>query len=253
MSPNMPAARLHHTTGRRLARTGVSHWHPTFKEPKSDTVMSIDLAAADKLLTTTRGVRRRLDFERTVPRSVIEDCIEVAMQAPVGASWNTHFIAVEDAELRRQIGAVYAQRAHPYLDKSDTAALAKLTGADERAGHEKSMSMHRWYTDNLHRAPVLMIVAMEGRWENSSAAERAGRYGSNLPAAWSFMLALRARGLGTCWTTLHIYEEQKIASILGIPEDITQTVLLPIGYYKGDDFKPARRPTVESCTHWDRW
>ena len=215
--------------------------------------MSIDIAAADKLLTTTRGVRRRIDFERPVERQVIEDCIEVAMQAPVGAAWLTHFIAVTDPELRRKVGSHYAHISHPYLDEMETNMRARATGPDQIKAVDKEMAMHRWYTDSLHRAPVLVIVAMQGRFETAEVARQAGVYGSNLPAAWSFMLALRARGLGTCWTTLHIRREREVAELLGIPEDVTQTVLLPVGYYKGTDFKRVKRPPVADWTHWDRW
>ena len=215
--------------------------------------MTIDIEMADKLLTTTRGVRRRIDFDRPVERSIIEDCIGVAMQAPVGAAWLTHFVAVTDADLRYQVGRHYAEISHPYLDEMETGMRAGVTQPDALKAIDKSMAMHRWYTDNMHRAPVLVIVAMQGRFETTDVGRQAGVYGSNLPAAWSFMLALRARGLGTCWTTLHIRREHQVAELLGIPEDVTQTVLLPVGYYKGTDFKRVNRPPVADWLHWDRW
>jgi nitroreductase len=215
--------------------------------------MTIDLEAADKLLTTTRGVRRRIDFDRPVEREVIEDCIEVAMQAPVGAAWLTHFLVVTDPDLRGQVGAHYAAVSDPYLDEMEAKMRADAKGADESAGIDREMGMHRWYNENMHRAPVLVILAMNGRYEAADVAKRAAVYGSNLPVAWSFMLALRARGLGTCWTTLHMYREKEVAELLGIPEDMTQTVLFPVGYYKGTDFKRVKRPPVADYLHWNRW
>ncbi len=130
---------------------------------------------------------------------------------------------------------------------------ARAKAPEEIKAVQKAMTMHRWYTDNLHRAPLLVIVAMQGRCETAEVARQAAMYGSNLPVAWSFMLALRARGLGTCWTTLHIRRECEIAEILGIPEDVTQTVLFPIGYYKGRDFNRVKRPPVADWLHWDCW
>ena len=215
--------------------------------------MTIDVEAADKLLTTTRGVRRRIDFDRPVERSVIEDCIEVAMQAPVGAGWVTHFIAVTDPELREKVGKHYAEISHPYLDDMEAPMRERATSPEQIQLVDKQMGMHRWYTDNLWRAPVLVIVAMQGRCETAEVAKQAGSYGSNLPAAWSFMLALRARGLGTCWTTLHIYREREVAELLGVPEDVTQTILLPVGYYKGTDFQRVQRPPVADFLHWNNW
>lgn len=215
--------------------------------------MPIDLENADLLLTTTRGVRRRLDFDRAVDPQVIEKCVEVAMQAPVGSSWNTHFVAVTDETKRKQIAQLYAQVSHPYLDQLATSLQENSIDASDTQKAEKEMRMHRWYTDNLHRAPVLMIVAMDGRFETVEPARRSGAYGSNLPVAWSFMLALRARGLGTCWTTLHIYKEPEVAAILGMPDNLTHTVLFPIAYYKGSDFRPANRPNHKSYLHWNQW
>ncbi len=215
--------------------------------------MALDIEAADKLLTTTRGVRRRIDFDRPVEREVIEDCIEVAMQAPVGAAWLTHFIPVTDPDLRKQVGAHYAAVSGPYLDDMEAKMRAGAKEAKEIEAIDRDMALHRWYNENLYRAPVLVIVAMQGRYETADVSRRAAVYGSNLPVAWSFMLALRARGLGTCWTTLHIRREREVAELLGIPEDVTQTVLLPVGYYKGTDFKRVKRPPVADWLHWDRW
>ncbi len=215
--------------------------------------MSIDVEAADKLLTTTRGVRRRIDFDRPVEREVIEDCIEVAMQAPVGAAWITHFIAVTDPDLRREVGAHYAAISGPYLDEMEAQMRAGAKDADEIEAIDREMAMHRWYDENMHRAPVLVVVAMQGRYDTADVSRRAAVYGSNLPIAWSFMLALRARGLGTCWTTLHTRREQEVAELLGIPEDVTQTVLFPVGYYKGTDFKRVKRPPAADYLHWNRW
>ena len=92
--------------------------------------------------------------------------------------------------------------------------------------------------------------------DGAPAGMSAGFWGSLLPAAWSFMLALRSRGLGSAWTTLHLMGdgEKQAADVLGIPfEKYSQGGLFPIAYTKGTDFKPARRLPAEQLTHWNTW
>jgi nitroreductase len=110
-----------------------------------------------------------------------------------------------------------------------------------------------YLAEHMHEVPVLVLFCYEGRPEQPTAAAQAGFYGSILPAAWSFMLALRARGVGSAWTTLHLRYEQETAELLGLPPNLTQAVLMPIAYYTGDDFKPAPREPVIERTHWNGW
>ncbi|MEE2980629.1 MAG: nitroreductase family protein, partial [Pseudomonadota bacterium] len=117
----------------------------------------------------------------------------------------------------------------------------------------KCVGLYSWEAYSVHDMRDLVIVAMEGRLEDQPVAAMAGKFGGALPMAWSFMLALRARGLGSCWTTLHIYEETAVAQALGIPDNVSQTVLLPVAYYTGDDFRPATRPAAGDYIHWNRW
>ena len=99
--------------------------------------MSIDVQAADKLLTTTRGVRRRLDFERPVPRSVIEECVDVALQAPSGIDWAyPHFIVLTDPKRRHAVGNLYREAHHLYLDDLEAAERADCD-PEEVAGLER--------------------------------------------------------------------------------------------------------------------
>ena len=91
------------------------------------------------------------------------------------------------------------------------------------------------------------------RIENAGVLAQASIYGSILPAAWSFMLAARARGLGSAWTTIHLFHEKEIAELLGIPATVTQAVLLPVAYFTGGDFKPARRIPATQLTYWNVW
>ena len=216
--------------------------------------MDIDRAQADKLLTSTRGVRRRLDFSRPVERDVIEECVRIALQAPIGArDEKQHFIVVMDADKRAQLADVYRGICLPYIEERE--ALAASLDADDPDAEliRGNLGLARWQAETLHEVPCMVVMAKEGRVETADVFTQASFYGSILPAAWSMMLALRARGLGACWTTLHIGDEKTAAGILGLPEDLTQVVMLTVAYYTGDTFKPATRVPPGEQIHWDQW
>jgi nitroreductase len=197
-----------------------------------------DLASVDLVLRTTRSVRRRLDFERPVEPEVIEECIDLATQAPTGiAAENWRFLVITSPEKKSAIADLYRR------------ALDRLTLA--RAVPAKTTQ--RALADRLHEIPALILVCAEGRPPEGSAAMQVGFYGSILPAAWSLMLALRARGLGSTWTSLHLLFESEAAAILDIPEGVTQTVLLPVAYMQGAVLKPAQRKPAREVTFWDGW
>ena len=102
--------------------------------------------------------------------------------------------------------------------------------------------------------PVHIIPCIEGRTENMPTIAQAARWGSIMPAAWSFMLAARSRGLGSSLTSFHLFFEQEAAEVLGIPyEHVTQAALIPVAYTLGTDFKPAPRKPLESVLHMDKW
>lgn len=211
------------------------------------------LDCSDWLLTTTRSVRKRLDFARPIERGVIERCIEIALQAPTGSNaqgW--HFVVVTDAAKKKAIRDLYHQAFQLYL--TNPAFQRSYDASDMRAAQKPRVEESATYlAEHLHEAPLFVIPCVEGRIENAGVLAQASIYGSILPAAWSFMLALRARGLGAAWTTLHLMHEQKVAEILGIPDTVTQTALLPVAYTKGTDFQVAKRLPASQLTHWDRW
>lgn len=213
----------------------------------------MDLQTVDHLLTTTRSVRKRLDFSRPVDPAVVARCIEIAMQAPTGSNaqgW--HFLVVTDGPKRRALGELYARAFALYRDNpslrptyaDDDPRSRQLPRVVDSADH---LAQH------LHEAPVMVIPCIEGRVEQAGVLAQASVYGSILPAAWSLMLALRARGLGSAWTTLHLMYEQEAARLLGVPETVTQTCLLPVAHFTGSDFKPAKRLPMRECTHWNAW
>jgi nitroreductase len=211
--------------------------------------MNIDLATVDHLLTTTHSVRKRLDLKRDVEPAVLERCIEIAFHAPSGGNvqgW--HFLVVTDVGKKEQIAGYYRQSWYAY----NTSRRA-VEGAPVDPQTERVRDSAQYLADHMHEVPVLVIPCIEGRVENGGAAAQAGLYGSILPAAWSFMLALRARGLGAAWTTLHLVYEKEVAAALDIPANITQAALLPVAYYTGEDFKPAPRKPATERTHWNMW
>jgi nitroreductase len=213
----------------------------------------MDLATVDHLLTSTRSVRRRLDLSRTVDPALIERCIEIALQAPTGSNaqgW--HFVVVTDTAKRRLLADVYRAG-------FDTLAPMYADGAPYAAGDVRTAQFPRMYDsatylkDHLHEVPMLVVPCIEGRFETAGVALQASLYGSILPAVWSFMLALRARGVGSAWTTDHLFYEPDAARILSIPDTVTQVALLPVAYFLGTDFKPARRLPARERTHWNAW
>jgi nitroreductase len=214
----------------------------------------MDLKTVDHLLTSTRSVRKRLDFEKPVPRSVIEECLELAIQAPTGSnSQQWHFVVVTDPEKRKGVAESYRKAFNIYASMPAPGAEG-MAKDDPRATHRnKVVDSAVYLSQNLEKVPVLIIPCVQGRVEKASPLEQAGLYGSILPAAWSLQLALRSRGLGSCWTTLHLMFEKEVATLLGIPDTLTQSCMLPVAYYTGDDFKPAARVPASQFTHWNGW
>ena len=211
----------------------------------------MDLQTVDELLTTTRTVRKRLDFDRPVERDVIERCLSIAIQAPTGSNaqgW--HFLVITDAAKRAAIGEYYRQSFFIYANDRNEQPRQRYAPADQMQ-RVVSSSVH--LANNMHRVPVMVIPCIEGRVENAGQMAQAGLYGSILPASWSFMLALRARGLGAAWTTLHLRYEQEVAALLGLPKYITQAALLPVAYYTGEGFQPAKRRPLSEVLHWESW
>ncbi len=202
----------------------------------------------DELLTTTRSVRRRLDLGRPVEREVIEECLRIAQQAPTSSNrQNWHFVVVVDAAKRAALAGLYRQGARLY-----TGALrADNPGKDQMGRLLRSFA---YLANHLHEVPVHVIPCIYGRTDGLPVVAQSGLWGTIAPATWSFMLAARARGLGTTWTSLHLYFEAEAAEILGIPfGDVMQAALIPVAYYTGGTFKPAKRAPLSGMVHWDGW
>lgn len=212
----------------------------------------------DELLSTTRSVRRRLDLERPVELSVVRECLSLAIQAPTGGNMQGwHFVVVTDREKKQAIADLYRQAWNMYTRVRQTEAAMDQEDSDAQAAPSRVASSASYLAEHFHEIPVLLIPCIEGRVEKPSAMavfQQASFYGSILPAAWSFMLAARSRGLATCWTTLHLMFEEQAATVLGIPyESVTQAALIPVAYAKGTEFKPGPRKSLEGIVHIDEW
>ncbi|MGI8796820.1 MAG: nitroreductase family protein [Acidimicrobiia bacterium] len=200
----------------------------------------MDRETVDQLLSTTRAVRKRLDLTRPVPREVIVECLRLAIQAPTGSNrqgWR--WMIVTDADKRAALADWYGDVFGPYI-----------ASAGDDAPKSRVAESAIWLAEHLHEVPVHVIPCIE---DYTKGAAHAGVYASIYPAVWSFQLALRSRGLGTVLTTLHLPHEREAAELLGIPEGFIQAALLPVAYYEGEEFKPAKRRPVEEITYWDEW
>jgi nitroreductase len=205
-------------------------------------VTALDLTP-DDLLSTTRTVRKRLDLTRPVERAVLNECFELALQAPTGGNlqgW--HFVLVTEPDRKQAISDLYRK------------SKAKNDPPSTPPEHQRIMDSSGYLAEHLHEVPALVIPCIEGRIENAPFIAQAVAWGSILPATWSFMLAARARGLGTAWTSLHLEYEREAAEVLGIPyERVMQVALIPVAYTIGTDFKPGPRIPTGERVHWDRW
>jgi nitroreductase len=208
----------------------------------------LDTVATDALLTTTRSVRRRLELDRTVPRDLIEECIDVAMQAPMGGNVvRCRWMVVDDPELRSRIADSYREAYSPYrVSAQERSAAAGIDNSRITASADHLAEV-------LERVPVHLIPCHIAQPAGSDPFSLSTFYGSIMPAVWSLMLALRSRGLGSSLTTLHLQDAAEISTLLGIPETATQIALLPVGWYSGTDFQKVKRAPAGHVTYWNRW
>lgn len=209
-----------------------------------------DVSQTDRLLTTTRAVRRRLDLDRQVPRHLIEECIDVALQAPMGANIvRIRWVVVDDPGTKSRLAEWYNAA---YEDYRRTAV--ERLAAVGRGGDDKALRSADHLAAVLHRVPALVVPChVERPPVEAGPYELSVYYGSVLPAVWSFALALRSRGLGTSFTTLHLHHEKEAAELLGLPAEVTQLALLPVAWYTGDTFKPTPRKPAAAYTYYNEW
>lgn len=217
----------------------------------------------DELLTTTRAVRKRLDFDRPLDLALVRECLELALQAPNGGNGqNWHFMLVTDPQKKASLADIYRKGWAIYssafrdLIPPDEKPLAQQ-GITQKGISERMAGSGDYLARNMQRAPVLLIPCFAGRIDHAgdnASLMQASQYGSLLPAVWSFMLAARARGLGTCWTTLHLFFEEEAANVLGISyTSVTQAAMIPVAHVRGDVFHRGPRGNLDEVLHINEW
>jgi nitroreductase len=211
----------------------------------------------DELLTTTRTVRKRLDLTRPVPLELVRECLEIALQAPSGSNrqgWE--WVVVTDPAKRAAIGELYGRSVREYHASPGYAGRLFADDPERHAVQQRISDSSEHLAAHMGEVPVLVIpcihVGSRGP-ANLPGGNQAGLWGSILPATWNYMLAARARGLGTAWTTLHLRYEAEVAEILGLPDDVAQAALVPTAFYTGDTFRPAARQPLDDVLHLDGW
>jgi nitroreductase len=208
-----------------------------------------ELLSAEEVLTTTRSVRKRLDFDRPVPRSTVEDCLRMAFQAPSGAnSQGWGWVLVDDPKKKARMAELYRAGMVDHRNRDN------VGDAPPHRDQPKVTDSVRYLADNIHRVPVLLVPTVEHTYGRGTTFQQASTWGSILPAVWSFMLALRAHGMGSAWTTIHLYREREMAELLGIPyPQTTQAGLFPVAYTLGTSFRAADRSASDGRIFWNEW
>jgi nitroreductase len=211
----------------------------------------------DELLTTTRTVRKRLDLTRPVPADLVRECLEIALQAPSGSNrqgWE--WVVVTDKDKRAAIGELYGRSVRQYHADQVAAGNRYADDPDRSAVQERISDSSAYLGERMGDVPVHVIPCIHvgaGGVAGLPGGNQAGLWGSILPATWNYMLAARARGLGTAWTTLHLRYEAEVAEILGLPADVAHAALEPTAFYTGDTFRPAARRPLDEVLHVDGW
>jgi nitroreductase len=209
----------------------------------------------DEVLSTTRAVRRRLDLERPVERELVEECLRLAQQAPtgnVGEDW--HFVVVTDPARKKGLADLYRRAVESYFESTGRSLDEVATRTGSSSNMQRYSDGIRRLLDHLHEVPVHVVSCIEGRTDGLPSRDQVAKWASVIQATWSYMLAARARGLGTVWTSVHLLYEREAAELLGIPYDeVMQVALIPTAYTLGTDFRPAKRKPLETMVHWERW
>lgn len=209
----------------------------------------------EQLLTTTRSVRKRLDLTRPVEREVLEECLAIAQQAPVGSDLECrHFVIVTDPERRAALADMWRRGFEIYKTMPIGAYQLSFPDPARQRRKERMFASVEYLAEHLQEVPVHVIPCLSLNLEGLPRAAQGAMWGSIAPATWSFMLAARLRGLGTCWTNLHLFFEEEAAKLLGIAyPQVTQAALIPVAYTKGTDFRPTLRDPLETMVHWEQW
>jgi nitroreductase len=206
----------------------------------------MDLATVDKLLTTTRSVRKRLDLTRPVEPDIIQDCLEIAIQAPTGGNrQGYYFVVVTDPDKRAGVAELYRKA---FYENWTPQRKEEVQQRDPR-----NLASYFYLAEHLHEVPVLIFTCVDELTPDAPLWSVYARLGSIYPATWNLMLALRSRGLASAWTSIHLIHEDEVKAVLNVPESVSLAALIPVAYFTGDDFKAAKRVPARERTYWNGW
>ncbi len=218
----------------------------------------------DEVLTTTRAVRRRLNFDKPVERELVEECLRLAQQATMGSNLEDwRFVAVSEPEQKARVAALYRdtweQTVEIPLRERRPDTVTRLdpgvrSNEEAQARQQRVLKSVKYLVDNLERVPVIMFACSAKPVPDTALGDRAsGYYGSIIPIAWSFMLALRSRGLGSVMATAIVFHSERLSEVLELPEGTHPITMIPVAYTDTLDFKPAPRRPLEEILRWERW
>lgn len=234
-----------------------------------------DLEQTDRLLSTTRSVRKRLDLDRPVPPHLVEEALDLAVQAPTAENeQNWRWLVLTEQGQRSKVADLFELVWRFHRRQTAGRASRRMRNPQNRRIEDSVANL----AETIGRVPVLIIPCVLGPPPDSAAEDAGWRrwvkdapegddlhriefgstrvsrfYGSIYPAVWSLQLALRARGLGSTMTLLHLPYGFRVAEELGIPKSVTQICMLAVGWTKGTDFRPAKRIPARDLTFWNRW
>jgi nitroreductase len=195
---------------------------------------------------------RRLDHQ-TRPAELITECLDIALQAPSGSEPRVALDRGDRAGPGAAIGEFYRRSVSTYLESAGAAGKLFADDPDRAVIQRRVGSSVEYLAEHMGEVPVLVLPSLWVGDAGLPKGNQAGLWGSVLPAAWSYMLAARARGLGTAWTTLHLAFEREVAALLGLPQQVRQGVLIPTAFYTGDSFARAAREPLERVLHVNGW
>jgi nitroreductase len=209
---------------------------------------------AEETMRTLRSMRRFTD--QPVDRADIEACLRVAVQAPSGGNiqpWQ--FLVIDEAAVKEELGVLYRRTYERYERAMLPTVRPPRTEAD-RLSWERTTAAANHLAQHFGEVPVIVAFCVADidltLTDDEGPLDIGSVLGSVFPALQNFLLAARARGLGTALTTVHRIEQQATRDILGIPPSLQIVALVPVGHPVGR-FGVARRKPAHVVTHWNRF
>ncbi len=203
----------------------------------------------------------RIFHDKPIPDAVLHEVLEAAtMSCSSGNTQPWEFVVVMDAEQKRLI-QIEMLDAFSTIDGERAQTKEQLTDSSGRS------ITGRAAVDHLDRAPAIVVVCwnpergirFKGEYaENPDGTLRetreipGGRGASLFQASQNLMLAARAHGVSSLFTTFFFLRRERIKEILGIPPHVFMECAVFLGY-ADEKLGQAKRLPVPEVSHRDRW